>query len=75
MKMPVWEAGHALPASVWREAVTCGDMRDRLPCGRCGAVRLSGCATTLSKAEISAARDFINGYGWDAAHGLAQGQP
>lgn len=72
--MSVWDRGNAVPAKAWREAVACGDMLDRLPCKRCGATRLSACTLPLSKDEIRDVVDFVNGYGWDAAHELA-GRP
>lgn len=67
----VWDAGHAVPKKAWRKAVGCGDMRDRFPCNLCMASRPSQCRSGLSTAEIEATRDFINGYGWDAARRLA----
>ncbi|SHL97406.1 hypothetical protein SAMN05518668_104406 [Sphingobium sp. YR657] len=65
--MNVKEKGEALPRAVWDEALSCGDIRDRFPCHRCGATGPKGCETALSTAEVSAAVDYINGYGWKAA--------
>lgn len=73
MSSPVYDAGRALPKAVWQRALSCGDMLDRLPCERCKATQLSGCRSGMSDAEIDAARDFINGYGWAAAR--AMGEP
>jgi hypothetical protein len=70
----VMDAADAVPVSKWKVAVSCGNMRDRFPCARCGADAPRGCKSGLTIAEIDATRDFINGYGWPAALARAQGQ-
>jgi hypothetical protein len=69
--MTVKEAGEAVPAEVWRKALLCGDLIDRLPCRQCGATNLAQCTKPLTQAQITATRDYVNGYGFKAAYALA----
>lgn len=68
---PEKNAGEALSPAVWQAVLSCGDVKDRLPCQSCGAKRLSECRLSLPAPTVRAAVKFLNGYGWKAAQALA----